>query len=119
MTESSRVATESCRWRRAVPRRVLVAEDDAVYRHLLQTLLQRASFSVTTVANGLAALQAAQAENAPRLLIFDWMMPGMSGPEICRRLRQERTRPTLSVHHSADLERRQDRYRRRPRSRGR
>jgi two-component system cell cycle response regulator len=72
-------------------REILVAEDDAIYRHLLQTLLQRASFSVITVADGLAALGAAQAENAPRLLIFDWMMPGMSGPEVCRRLRQERT----------------------------
>ena len=48
----------------------------------LQTLLERASFSgQTTVANGVDALQAAQAENAPRLLILDWMMPGMSGPE--------------------------------------
>ncbi len=72
-------------------RRVLVAEDDAVYRLLLQRLLQRASFQVTTVPNGIAALQAAQCDNAPRLLIFDWMMPGMCGPEICRRLRREHT----------------------------
>ena len=71
--------------------RVLVAEDDAVYRCLLQRLLQRASFQVTTVADGTEALRAAQAEHAPRLLIFDWVMPGMSGPEICRRLRQEHT----------------------------
>jgi two-component system, cell cycle response regulator len=78
----------------ATPREILVAEDDAVYRHLLQTLLQRASFSVKTVADGLEALHAAQADDAPRLLIFDWMMPGMSGPEVCRRLRQEHsTRP--------------------------
>lgn len=75
----------------AQSRTILIAEDDAVYRHLLQTLLQRASFSVTTVADGLAALREAQAENAPRLAILDWMMPGMSGPEVCRRLRQERT----------------------------
>ncbi len=73
---------------RAAPRQVLVAEDDAVYRRLLQKLLERASFSVTTVADGVAALQAAQAENAPRLLILDWMMPGMSGTEICRQLRK-------------------------------
>lgn len=71
-------------------RKVLVAEDDAVYRHLLQTLLQRASFSVKTAADGLAALREAQGEDPPRLLILDWMMPGMSGPEVCRQLRQER-----------------------------
>ena len=71
------------------PREILVAEDDAVYRHLLRTLLRRASFSVRTVPR-LAALRAAQAE-CSATLIFDWMMPGMSGPEVCRRLRLERT----------------------------
>ena len=70
-------------------REILVAEDDAVYRHLLERLLKRASFSVRTVADGVAALRLAQAEDAPRLLIFDWMMPGMSGPEVCRCLRQQ------------------------------
>ncbi|MFZ0706226.1 MAG: diguanylate cyclase [Candidatus Korobacteraceae bacterium] len=74
----------------AMPREILVAEDDAIYRHLLQTLLQRASFSVRTVANGRDALRIAQAQDAPRLLIFDWMMPGLSGIELCHRLRQER-----------------------------
>ena len=68
-------------------RKVLVAEDDAVYRCLLQNLLRRASFDVTTVNNGTAALEAAEGENAPRLLILDWIMPGMDGPEVCRRVR--------------------------------
>ena len=74
----------------AMPREILVAEDDAIYRHLLQTLLRRASFLVRTVSNGVDALRIAQADGAPRLLIFDWMMPGLSGIELCRRLRQER-----------------------------
>jgi diguanylate cyclase (GGDEF)-like protein len=69
------------------PMQVLLAEDDAVYRYLLQNLLRRASFDVVTVTNGIAALQAAQAEHAPRLLILDWVMPGMDGPEVCRQLR--------------------------------
>ena len=90
MTESSSAHRELSLSQAPNTNRVLVAEDDAVYRCLLQRLLQRASFEVTTVADGTAALQAAQAEHAPRLLIFDWMMPGLSGPEICRRLRQER-----------------------------
>jgi diguanylate cyclase (GGDEF)-like protein len=72
-------------------RQILVAEDDAVYRHLLQKLLERASFRVTTVPDGTAALAVAEAEDAPRLLILDWVMPGICGPEVCRRLRQERT----------------------------
>jgi diguanylate cyclase (GGDEF)-like protein len=89
--------TEDALWQResspqsSKRREILVAEDDVLYRHLLQTLLQRASFSVIAVADGLATLDAAQAKDAPRLLILDWMMPGMSGPEVCRRLRQGRT----------------------------
>ena len=78
--------------RPAKPRKILVAEDDPIYRHLLRALLERASFSVATVADGVSALREAQAEDAPRLLILDWMMPGMSGIEVCRRLRQEQTK---------------------------
>lgn len=69
-------------------RRVLVGEDDALYRKALQTLLQRANFKVTLVSDGVQALEAARAPNAPRLLILDWVMPGLQGPEICRKLRQ-------------------------------
>lgn len=69
--------------------RVLVAEDDPVYRRALQTLLARASFAVDTVDNGLDALRACRKPDAPRVVILDWMMPGMSGPEVCRALRAE------------------------------
>jgi two-component system cell cycle response regulator len=90
MTDAPRVQAEAP-LASALPREILVAEDDAIYRHLLETLLQRASFSVRTVSNGVDALRIAQEEAAPRLLIFDWMMPGLSGIELCHRLRHERT----------------------------
>ena len=67
--------------------KVLVAEDDAVYRRVLQRLLERASFAVDTVENGVDALRACQKADAPRLVILDWVMPGISGPEVCRALR--------------------------------
>jgi diguanylate cyclase (GGDEF)-like protein len=69
-------------------RRVLVGEDDGVYRKLLQSLLQRANFEVTVVSDGMQALEAARVPHAPRLLILDWVMPGFYGPEICRKLRE-------------------------------
>jgi len=76
--------------------RVLIAEDDGVYRHVLQSLLQRASFETIVVSDGAEALQAARMPDAPRLLILDWVMPGFYGPELCRQLRHcppsERTR---------------------------
>jgi diguanylate cyclase (GGDEF)-like protein len=67
--------------------RVLIAEDDGVYRHVLQSLLQRASFETIVVSDGAEALQAARMPDAPRLLILDWVMPGFYGPELCRQLR--------------------------------
>jgi len=69
------------------PRRVLVAEDDTFYRRVLQRLLKGAGFEAEIVSDGLQALKAARLPDAPRLLLLDWMMPGLDGPEVCRRLR--------------------------------
>jgi len=68
--------------------RVLVAEDDALYRHALDHLLTGKGYEVESVTDGLKALERACAADAPRLLMLDWMMPGLQGPEICRRVRE-------------------------------
>lgn len=67
--------------------RVLVAEDDPLYRRVLQHFLAGKGYVVQLVSDGLQALQDALTPDAPRLLVLDWMMPGLSGPEVCRRLR--------------------------------
>jgi len=69
-------------------RAVLVAEDDALYRRALQHFLGGKGYCVHLVSDGLEALREAQSPHAPRLLVLDWMMPGMPGPEVCRRLRE-------------------------------
>jgi two-component system, cell cycle response regulator len=66
---------------------VLVAEDDPIFRHLLESWLQNWSYRVTTVENGTDAWEVLSQPKAPDLLILDWMMPGIDGPELCRRLR--------------------------------
>lgn len=66
---------------------ILVAEDSAIYRNILETSLNQWRFRVTVVKNGLEAWEALQQDNAPRLLIVDWMMPGLDGIELCRRIR--------------------------------
>jgi two-component system, cell cycle response regulator len=66
---------------------VLVAEDDPLYRRALQRFLTRKGYTVQLVNNGLQALAHASSPEAPRLLILDWIMPGLPGPEVCRRLR--------------------------------
>lgn len=68
--------------------RILIAEDDLVSRHVLTTNLVNWGHEVVAVENGLEAWQASQLNEAPRLIILDWMMPEMEGPEVCRRIRE-------------------------------
>jgi diguanylate cyclase (GGDEF)-like protein len=68
---------------------ILIAEDDRMFRVLLQSWLQDRGYQVTVAEDGQQAWALLQAEHAPKLVILDWMMPGMSGPEICRQLRSQ------------------------------
>lgn len=78
--------------------RILIAEDDPVSSRLLAATLSNWGHDVVTIDNGLEAWAALQKDEAPRLAIIDWMMPGMEGPEICRRVRCEiKTAPTYII----------------------
>jgi len=66
---------------------ILVAEDDPVSRRLLETRLARWGYQTTSASNGEEAWRLLQLEDAPRLVILDWMMPGMDGVEVCRKVR--------------------------------
>ena len=68
--------------------RVLLAEDDAVPRCLLQAALAEWGYAVEAVADGERAWQVLQAEGGPKLAVLDWVMPGLDGLEVCRRVRQ-------------------------------
>lgn len=68
---------------------VLIAEDDPIFRHLLQHWLRQWNYRVVAVDNGDDAWGILQHENAPQMLILDWMMPGMDGVELCRRVRKK------------------------------
>jgi phosphoserine phosphatase RsbU/P len=70
--------------------RILVAEDDAVTRRILETTLAGFGWDVVTAKDGNAAwevFQTLKGKNAPEMAVMDWMMPGVEGIEICRRLR--------------------------------
>jgi two-component system, cell cycle response regulator len=71
--------------------RVLIAEDDVTSRLLLTRVLENWGFEVSATKDGEEALAAMQAEGAPRLAILDWMMPGMDGVDVCRRIRERVT----------------------------
>ena len=66
--------------------KVLVAEDDSTSLFMLQSLLEKWGFDVVATSDGTEALMILQEDDPPLLAILDWMLPGVSGPEICRRL---------------------------------
>ncbi len=68
--------------------RILIAEDDPVSRSILENLLGKWGYEVTTTLDGAAAWSVLQEPDAPSLAILDVMMPSVDGLEICRRLRR-------------------------------
>ena len=67
--------------------RILIADDDPVCRHELAVVLAEWGYEPTCCEDGLSAWELLQRSDAPRLAVLDWMMPGMEGPEVCKRLR--------------------------------
>lgn len=83
--------------------RVMLAEDD-VLRQVLLLVLRRWGYSVVAVTDGAIALAVLLAPNAPRVAILDGQMPGMSGPEVCRRLRERGDADTFIVLFTGNAE---------------
>lgn len=73
--------------------RILIAEDDAIPRRLLQATLTKAGHDVVSACDGVEAWQILRSADAPRLAIVDWLMPNMDGVEVCRRVRQQQASP--------------------------
>ena len=69
---------------------VLVADDEAPIRLLLEKILQSAGYRVTSVASGMAAVKAAR-EDPPDLAICDLSMPGIDGFTVCSMFKRTRT----------------------------
>jgi diguanylate cyclase (GGDEF)-like protein len=78
--------------------KILIAEDDPVSLRILATILNNWGHEVVIADNGLDAWAALQQDDAPRLAILDWMMPGIEGPEVCRRVRlNDKTAPVYII----------------------
>jgi two-component system, cell cycle response regulator len=78
-------------------KRVLIAEDDAVSRHVLKSFLMKWNYDVTVETDGAAALRILESDDSPRLAVLDWMMPGMEGVQICQRIRERKKGPYIYV----------------------
>ncbi len=71
--------------------KVLVAEDDPALCELLSTLIESWGYEVVTAHDGKQAWQIINSDSPPRLIILDWLMPHLSGLEICRRIKKKTT----------------------------
>src|SRR5258708_5294104 len=71
--------------------RILIADDSIVSRHLVEATLRKWGYEVVVASDGLEAWQILQSEGAPRLAILDWVMPGLTGLEVCKRVRERST----------------------------
>ena len=72
---------------RALPRRVLIVEDEAPIRELMRLHLGLAGFDVAECGTGTAGLERARAEKFD-LILLDVMLPGLDGITVCRAIRE-------------------------------
>ena len=68
--------------------KVLVAEDDAMTREILSSLLTKWGYQPVVTADGSSAMMVVRQADAPHIAILDWMMPGMDGIDVCKRIRE-------------------------------
>jgi phosphoserine phosphatase RsbU/P len=72
--------------------KIFVADDDADSRKLLTELLAKWGHDVASAADGQQAWEKLAGPDAPHLVILDWVMPGIDGVTLCRRLREKDSR---------------------------
>ena len=77
--------------------KVLAAEDNPVFQSMLRALLTKWGYDVVQARDGLEAWRILASADAPRLAILDWMMPGMDGVELCRRVRIAGREPYIYI----------------------
>ncbi|MCX7605147.1 MAG: diguanylate cyclase [Bryobacteraceae bacterium] len=79
------------------PVRVLVADDSLVMRRLLEASLTGWGYEPVPAADGRQAWEVLTGDDPPPIAILDWMMPGLSGLEVCRKLRERGSPPYVYV----------------------
>ena len=69
--------------------KILVADDSNVSRHLLSSMVKKWGYDVVSASDGAQAWEVLRQPDAPRLAVLDWMMPGLTGPQVCEMVRQK------------------------------
>ncbi|HKY20128.1 MAG TPA: response regulator transcription factor [Vicinamibacterales bacterium] len=78
--------------------RILIAEDDRGTARSLSGLTTSWGYEAVVASDGESALKLISEQLAPQIVLLDWMLPGMDGPEVCRRIRAlARTTPSYLI----------------------
>lgn len=72
---------------RQSPLRVLVVDDSPVYRHLIKSQLEEWGYQVSVAHDGTEAWNILQRADSPKMAILDWVLPGLNGVDLCRKIR--------------------------------
>ena len=83
--------------------RILIIEDDDLILKMLRRSLVYEGYQVDTAVDGEGGLNLLR-DNKPALVILDWMLPGMDGLEVCRRIRELGNQPVLMLTAKDTLE---------------
>jgi|GEM_PF-2178893 len=67
---------------------IIIAEDDPVSRRLVTAVIEAGGFRTTVTSDGNEAMTALRGQEGACIAVIDWMMPGIDGAEICRRIRE-------------------------------
>ncbi len=68
--------------------KVLVIDDDPTTQKVMEMFLRKSGYTPLLHSDALKGLEAALAPDAPMILVLDWMMPGLDGPVLCKKLRE-------------------------------
>jgi len=77
-------------------KKILVVDDEEKIRELVKNYLEKEGFEVLQAADGVEALESIT-KDKPNLIVLDWLLPGMSGLEICRQVRQKSNIPIIML----------------------
>jgi len=71
--------------------KILISEDDPIFRAILENNLKKWGYQVLSTANGRQAWEIISKPGCPNIVISDWMMPEMDGLQLCRKVRAHET----------------------------
>jgi sigma-B regulation protein RsbU (phosphoserine phosphatase) len=73
-----------------MPFKILVADDDVITRRIVENVISKNGYDVVSCQNGTEAWEHLSSPRGPKLAILDWVMPGMQGIEICKKIREQK-----------------------------